>query len=149
MSDRKRKRKNKLRGNRTFGSGDTKNRRGSGTKGGKGRAGSKKHKFSKYYMFAGTLRKFKARPKGEVMNVEHLDDKANIWIEKKLVESHNGFFVVDGKKVGLQKILGKGAVTKKFLLKNLAVSEKAREKIIGAGGKIEEEKIIEGETEEE
>ena len=49
MPERTRRKKNKLRGNRTHGKGNTKNHRGAGSKGGRGRAGSHKHKFSKYY----------------------------------------------------------------------------------------------------
>ncbi len=136
-SDRTKRKKNKLRGNRTFGNGDTKNRRGSGVRGGKGRAGSKKHKFSKYYMFAGTLRKLKAKPKGIAVNLEYFEEKMDRLLAKKLVEEQGGFLVVDGKKLGIAKILGKGHAGKKMHLKNLAVSEKAKEKIQAAGGKIE------------
>lgn len=137
MKDRKRRRKNKLRGERTFGGGDTKNRRGSGTKGGKGRAGSKKHKFSKYYMFAGTLRKHKPKQKGRTMNVGDLCEKLGFFLEKKMVEKQGEMFVVDGKKLGIAKLLGKGSVTQKILLKNMNASSKTTEKIIQAGGKTE------------
>ncbi|MCX8163231.1 MAG: uL15 family ribosomal protein [Candidatus Micrarchaeota archaeon] len=46
MFKRKRKRINKYRGSRTCGTGNVKNKRGSGTRGGVGRGGIHKHKFS-------------------------------------------------------------------------------------------------------
>jgi len=45
MARRIRSRKRKHLGNRTYGAGNTKNRRGKGNKGGKGRAGAHKHKW--------------------------------------------------------------------------------------------------------
>ena len=49
MVVRKRRKKNKQRGERTHGHGNTKNKRGAGSRGGVGKAGSHKHKYSKYY----------------------------------------------------------------------------------------------------
>ena len=60
MVVRRRKKKNKLRGQRTHGGGGTKNRRGAGCRGGVGKAGSHKHKFSKYYVEFGIKKKLKA-----------------------------------------------------------------------------------------
>ncbi|MDO8633952.1 MAG: uL15m family ribosomal protein [archaeon] len=139
MIDRKRKRKNKLRGKRTFGSGDTKNRRGAGSRGGKGKAGSKKHKFSIYYVFAGKiLRRLKAKPKGKIVNVEYLNQKLEQLAKEKKIGQENGLFVVDAKKLGFYKILGRGIITRKMLVRNALVSRKAKEKIEAAGGKIEQ-----------
>src|SRR3989344_3992935 len=139
MIDRKRKRKSKLRGKRTFGSGDTKNRRGAGSRGGKGKAGSKKHKFSIYYVYAGKiLRRLKAKPKGRIVNVEYLGQKLEQLAKEKKIGQENGLFVVDAKKLGFYKILGKGTLTRKMLVRNALVTSKAREKIEAAGGKIEQ-----------
>ena len=57
MVVRKRRKVNKQLGERTHGHGDTKNWRGSGNRGGVGRAGSHKHKFSKYWMTFGIKRR--------------------------------------------------------------------------------------------
>ena len=125
MVVRKRRRVNKLRGRRTHGAGDTKNRRGAGSRGGRGRAGSHKHKFSKYWMTFGIKRKLKAKRKLIAVNVQEiykfLDDKD----------------VLDGKVKGIGKILGKGELKKKITVRNVKVTEQAAEKIIAAGGKIE------------
>lgn len=154
MNDRKRKRKNKLRGKRTFGSGDTKNRRGAGSRGGKGKAGSKKHKFSIYYVYAGKLlRRLKAKPKGKIVNVDYLNQKLEQFAKEKKVEQQNGLFVVDAKKLGFGKVLGKGMITRKILVRNAAVSAKAKEKIEAAGGKVEQlvniQEVSQTENEEE
>ena len=125
MVVRKRRRVNKLRGRRTHGAGDTKNRRGAGSRGGRGRAGSHKHKFSKYWMTFGMKRKLKAKKKMISVNVQEiykfLDDKD----------------VLDGKVKGIGKILGKGELKKKITVRNVKVTEQAAEKIRAAGGKIE------------
>ena len=73
MTIRKRKKKNKLRGHRTHGKGDTKNHRGAGSRGGVGRAGSHKHKFTKYYGEFGTEKKKVAgKPIGPSINLDQI-----------------------------------------------------------------------------
>ena len=62
MVIRRDKKLKKYLGTRSRGAGNTKNRRGAGCKGGKGRAGSKKHKFQKYVKLFGT-EKIKPRQK--------------------------------------------------------------------------------------
>ena len=49
-----------------------------------------------------------------------------------------GALVVDGKIVGVSKLLGAGAVTRELYIRNMRVSEKARQKIEQANGEIEE-----------
>ena len=126
MVVRKRRRVNKLRGRRTHGAGDTKNRRGAGSRGGRGRAGSHKHKFSKYWMTFGMKRKLKAKRKLIAVNLQE--------IHKFLDEKG----VLDGNAKGIGKILGKGELKKKIIARNVKVSGQAAEKIKAAGGKIEE-----------
>ncbi|MEM0359809.1 MAG: uL15m family ribosomal protein [Candidatus Diapherotrites archaeon] len=141
MSVRKRRKKDKLRGQRTHGKGDTKNRRGSGSKGGKGRGGSHKNKWSKYYLEFGGTKKMTPKKKPLALNVGDLEKKAEqLALEKKAEIKGNEIFI-DGKNAGIGKILSRGNVSKKFFLKNVRVSAKAREKIIAAGGKIEETEI--------
>jgi len=124
MVVRQRRRVNRLRGNRTHGGGDKKNRRGAGVRGGRGRAGSHKHKFSKYWMTFGMKRKLKAKKKITAINLcdvgKYLDDAGTF----------------DGSINGIGKIMGKGEINKKITVRNAAVSKHAAEKIIAAGGKI-------------
>jgi large subunit ribosomal protein L15 len=115
----------RLRGNRSHGKGNTKNNRGSGCKGGKGRAGSFKHKFTKYYVTIGNKISLKPKEKLKTINLTDLDVLAKDKTEINL------------KELGYGKILAKGNLTKKLIIKNAQVTEKAKEKIEQAGGKVE------------
>jgi len=122
---RKRNKKNKLRGHRTHGVGNTKNRRGSGCQGGVGRAGSSKHKkmplaydFGKH----GFVRKNTAqyiRIDLNALNKMALQGKTNFDFDNKT------------------KILGDGVIEVAVTIKNAKATEKAKQKIIQAGGQIE------------
>lgn len=144
---RKRKKKNKLRGNRTHGRGNTKNKRGKGATGGRGRAGSHKHKFSKYWkeMSREAKKGFynKTRKDFEVINVDELDRAIvdeNFRKGKSLqnvIEKKDAETVVDFKDKNMCKILGRGNMTRKIVLRNAVVSESAKKKIEAVGGRIE------------
>jgi len=136
MVVRRQKKTNKLRGQRSHGKGDTKNRRGAGIRGGVGKAGSHKHKFSKYYTEFGVKIRLKPKQKGDAVNIADLEKYLNKKLEKKLVEKNNDVFIVDGKKCGLDKILGRGQTTIKIETTNVKAVEKAKEKIEELGGKI-------------
>lgn len=137
MVVRKRKKKIKLRGHRFHGKGNTKNKRGAGCRGGRGRAGSHKHKFSKYWMTFGMKRRLK--PKHTMPEIK-LDDLCILvphLIAEGKIEMRGKEFVVDGKKAGYGKLLGTGKVNQKLIVRNMKVSASAREKIEAAGGKVE------------
>jgi len=136
MVVRRQKKTNKLRGQRSHGKGDTKNKRGAGVRGGVGKAGSHKHKFSKYYTEFGVKIRLKPKQKGDAVNIADLEKYLNKKLEKKLVEKNNDVFIVDGKKCGLDKILGRGQTTIKIETTNVKAVEKAKEKIEELGGKI-------------
>lgn len=148
MTVRTRRKKNKLRGQRTHAKGNTKNKRGSGVKGGVGRAGSHKHKFSKYYDAFGKKGKLKTKTNAKALNVGQLQQKLAEWEAKKLVGKEESLTVVDAKKVGFQKILGTGAIKDAVLLKNFKASKRAAKKISEAGGRIEGVEALEEEDEE-
>ncbi|MFH1257200.1 MAG: uL15m family ribosomal protein [Candidatus Diapherotrites archaeon] len=137
MTVRKRRKVNKMRGKRLHGAGDTKNRRGSGCRGGVGRAGNHKHKFTKYYMEFGTKITLKAKQKGKAINLDDLQKNLAKWIGEKKVEKASGTIEFDGKKVGIAKILSRGSISEKISFKNVSFSENARQKVLAAGGKIE------------
>jgi large subunit ribosomal protein L15 len=125
-------------GERTHGHGDTKNKRGSGNRGGHGRAGSHKHKFSKYYMTFGIKVRQHPAPKGKALNLTQLAEHLPMWIKQGKVSQTDGMWVVEGKKVGIGKILGGGDAPADLFIKKIKVSEKARQKIEDADGEIEE-----------
>ncbi len=117
--------KDRLRGNRSHGKGNTKNDRGSGCRGGKGRGGSFKHKFTKYYLTIGQKITLKPKVKPKTINLVDLD-----YLTKDKTE-------IDLKKLGYDKILAKGNLTKKLIIKNAQATPRAKEKIEQMGGKIE------------
>ena len=140
MVVRKRKKKNKLRGHRSMGKGDTKNNRGGGSRGGRGRAGSKKHNRLKYLHEVGMLRKLKPKFKLDSLNLKDIDKLITQLSLKKDTQKEDGLVVFDGRKQGIEKILSVGELKQKAFFKNVAFSKKAAEKIEKAGGKIEDKK---------
>ena len=156
MTVRKRKKKNILRGHRTHGHGDTKNGRGAGSRGGVGRAGSHKHKFTKYAGEFGIEKKqVIGKPIGPSMNLDQIEQMLPKWLASEKVVKEGNSIVVDGKKVKLAKIVGRGKLVSKIIFENLNASKKAVEKIKENGSeikglKVEQEEKKEGaEVEEE
>jgi len=135
MSDRKRRKKNKLLGQRTRGAGNTKNRRGAGSRGGRGKAGSNKHKFHSVGRLKPIKYRLKSEKKGEAIAVGRLNEMLDILVAKGKAKKEGDKYTVDHKS-GFEKILSQGIVTKKIVLR-INASAKAIEKIIKAGGKFE------------
>ncbi len=149
MVVRKGKKKDKQRGMRTHGKGNTKNSRGAGSRGGRGRAGSHKHKFTMYYDDFGGQKAMKPRPKNRALNLCELEMELEKLVAKKKVEMQGNTYVIDGRKAKIGKILARGNIEKKLVLKNISVSKKALEKIEAAGGKLESVKAAPGEAKTE
>jgi large subunit ribosomal protein L15 len=138
MIERKRRKKNKVRGERTHGKGDTKNNRGAGCRGGRGRAGSSKGKFASLARLDPRKYRLKPRNKGKSISLGQLNEKIEDLIEKGKVIKQKDTYLIDSKS-GYEKILGQGNTDKKLVVKINAV-KKAIEKIEKAGGKFEFEK---------
>ncbi|HLC92553.1 MAG TPA: uL15 family ribosomal protein [archaeon] len=134
MVVRKRRKKNKMRGNRMHGGGNTKNRRGSGGRGGVGRAGSHKHKFSKYWMTFGIKRTLKAKGKEEAINLEQISRSIEKWLASGRAKKEGEMIVIDGSVLGFGKVLGKGEASGKFKILNAKASKGALKKILVKGG---------------
>ena len=120
---RQKKRSRKFLGSRRWGAGNIKNRRGSGSRGGVGRAG-KKHKFTRIVKYErermskkGFSPLFKAK-----LNVINLTDVSKAANEKNEVELRG------------YKVLGGGLLTKPINVKASGFSKKAMERIKQAGG---------------
>lgn len=115
----------KFRGSRTCGGGTHKNRRGAGSRGGRGNAGGCKHHFVRDMMRGRTMGKhgfFKHNAKEvDVINVGELDSMAS-----------------DGGRLdlGRAKVLGGGRLTRAFTVTASSFSATAREKIEEAGGEV-------------
>lgn len=119
----------RLRGKRTHGKGNTKNKRGAGCKGGVGRAGSFKHKFTKYQVVIGKRKllspRLSAKRKLKTITLHDLN--------KYLINKD----VIDLKEIGFDKVLGTGNIDKKITLKKAIVTKVAKDKIEKLGGVVE------------
>ncbi|MBN1786194.1 MAG: 50S ribosomal protein L15 [Candidatus Methanofastidiosa archaeon] len=142
---RKSKKINKLRGSRTCGGGCSKKRRGAGHRGGRGNAGSGKEKKQKYTWFQkyepdhlgkhGFQRANFLRSDVPSVNISFLDQNIGSFESQGVIEFEDGTPVVDITKIGFQKVLGSGKLTRPMIVKAPFFSERAKLKIEEAGGK--------------
>ncbi|MBU3941965.1 MAG: 50S ribosomal protein L15 [Nanoarchaeota archaeon] len=140
------KRKNRnMRGSQTHGWGAKKKHRGAGSRGGRGMAGTGKRgdakkpciwKDTKYFGKYGFTRPNKIVIKIKAINLKTIEQRLESLLSKKLIEKKNDSYVVDLKKLGFNKILSTGKITKKFNIKCDYASKKAVDKIKKAGGSI-------------
>src|SRR3989338_6066788 len=116
----KRKKNSRLRGSKTHGWGAMKKHRGAGNRGGRGLAGTGKradqmktlHWKERYFGKFG-FRPGGAKEKIMAINIIDIEEKIDELCSKKMIEKNDDVFVVDLKKLGYNKLLGKGKVTKK------------------------------------
>ncbi|MEM5853278.1 MAG: uL15m family ribosomal protein [Candidatus Aenigmatarchaeota archaeon] len=127
---RKEKKHRKFRGRRTY-HGSHKKARGGGSRGGRGKAGYHKHKWSyvvkyepNHFGKTGFVPIRKKRIKS--INLEELERIAE---ERNLEE-------IDLRELGFDKLLGKGNISRPLTVKARFFSKKAIEKIEKVGGKV-------------
>ena len=133
----------KKRGSRTHGYGQV----GQHRKGTKGKAGLHKHRWTyvikyepDYFEKRGFTSQKAISRKTNVINVGELDELAHkLTAEKKLERKQKKIFL-DLERLGYDKLLGMGKITKPMLVKVVAHSEAAAKKIDEAGGQILKEK---------
>ncbi len=122
-------------GSRNWGAGNTKNRRGTGSRGGRGYAGSGKHRWTWIVKYEpdhfgkfGFVRPT-AKPPLDFINVDLISQ----WAKAGRLEKTTGMsnLAFDG------KVLGTGKIDVAVNVKARAFSESAKQKIESAGGKIE------------
>lgn len=140
----RRKRKiTKMRGSRTVGGGSSKKRRGAGHRGGRGLAGSHKHKwtwivkykpdhFGKY----GFKRPQKTIIKINPVNLSYLDEKSEELLKRGLAQKENDKIIIDITDLGYNKVLGSGKITKPLIIKAPRFSNLATKKIQEVGGEV-------------
>lgn len=139
----KRSKRSRARGSWTHGRGEKKKHRGSGNKGGVGMAGtgkradSKKPSIWKYDYFG----KRGFVPKGvkkeiNAINLAFLQRNIDNFVSKGLVNEEKGAYNVDLKALGYNKLLGSGAVKKKFKITADFASKKAIKSVKSAGGEV-------------
>ena len=130
MVVRHRKKIRRQRGYKWHGYGAKKKHRGKGSSGGRGWAGAHKHKWSYIVKYDpdhfGEKGFTSIKKKGKEIN---LDQVQKIFGDKKEInlKSH-----------GYTKLLGRGSLSKSFIIKVPSYSASAKEKVEAAGGSIEE-----------
>lgn len=141
MVVRKRKKHSRFRGNRHY-HGSHKKWRGSGNRGGIGQAGLEnhmkgrmlkydpehfgKHGFKRHYSLIESIR---------TINLKDLDLMINKLVEQKLVVEDDGKIKVNIGKIGYDKLLGSGKITKPIIVEGKYFSKGAVKKLEEVGGK--------------
>jgi len=161
------KRIKRIRGTRTCGGGSHKKRRGKGSKGGSGNAGAYGHHFVQSLKKGIRKGKNKSQVplqnraakrfnqnflkslNDTVVNVGELERILEELIEGEKAKRFDQTFLkfeegekkdsiyLDATLLGIEKILGKGKVTRKLILRANKISRVAKEKIERAGGEVE------------
>jgi large subunit ribosomal protein L15 len=131
----------KKRGSRTHGYGQVGQHRGGGQRGGHGKAGLRKHKWTHTIKYAPErLRKHGFKPpirkELSAINVGKLDEQIDSLLENKQAEKTKEGINIDLKGLGYDKLLGKGQVTHPLIVQVESCSKSAAEKIEKVGGKI-------------
>ncbi|MEM5882700.1 MAG: uL15 family ribosomal protein [Candidatus Aenigmatarchaeota archaeon] len=141
MVVRKEKKVRKYRGHRTYGYGSHKKHRGKGSRGGRGFAGMHKHKWTYTVKYAkehfgkrGFKRSFETKDV-KAINLEELDKEVERLLEQKLAEKEGEKIKINVLKLGYEKVLGRGKITKPLIIEAKTFSKKAVRKIEEAGGK--------------
>ena len=137
----KRKKVTKYRAHTTHGGGHRKKRRGAGSRGGRGNAGTGKRAGQKVAGIKDkTLgsRGFTSKTVNEkAVALNYFTAKTlDKLVEKKLIIKENDFYSIDLAKLGYQKLLSTGNTKLKLKIKVDKITPKAEEKVKAAGGEI-------------
>ena len=132
----------KMRGSRTHGYGQIGQHRKTGGKGGR-KAGRHKGGWTyiikhepNYYGKKGFTSPEGLRRKHSIINVGQLEELADRLTPKERLEKTKKKPVLDLNKLGYNKLLGMGKITRPILVKIAAHSEKATKKLEKVGGQI-------------
>jgi len=133
----------RYRGSRTHGYGQIGQHRCRGGRGGTGKAGLDKHKWTfvlrndpTYWEKKGFVSARKLGKKVRIINIGKLDDLADkLEVDKKLERKEQKIFL-NLEELGYDKLLGTGEISKPLLIKVGSYSESASKKLEEAGGAI-------------
>ena len=133
----------RYRGSRTHGYGQIGQHRCRGGRGGTGKAGLDKHKWTfvlkndpTYWIKKGFVSASTLNKKVRIINIGKLDDLADkLEIDKKLERKEQKIFL-NLEQLGYDKLLGTGEISKPILIKVGSYSESASKKLEEAGGAI-------------
>ncbi|MFP3871929.1 MAG: uL15m family ribosomal protein [Candidatus Natronoplasma sp.] len=136
------KKTKKKRGSRSHGRG-TKKGRGAGERGGRGKAGLGKHKWSKlanedpdYFGPKGFSRPQQLVEEEDVINIYQIEESLDDLIDQGFAEKEGSVYEVDLEEAGFDKLLSRGTPTKEMKIRVSNSSDKAKKKIEDAGGEI-------------
>ncbi|MCW4026540.1 MAG: 50S ribosomal protein L15 [Candidatus Bathyarchaeota archaeon] len=131
----------KKRGSRTYGYGRVGQHRGIGQRGGHGKAGRHKHKWSyvlshepDYFKKVRSTSPESLRKEDNTINVGELEELAQKLTREKKIRRRR--ISIDLKEMGYTKLLGRGKIAMPIQVKVASCSESATEKIEAAGGKV-------------
>lgn len=141
MVVRKGKKHRKFRGRRTY-HGAHKKWRGGGSRGGRGKAGLHKHKWSytvkyekKHFGKFGFKRPPQFTKEIKTINLGKLDALAEKLLEQKLAEKEEDKIKINLVKLGYEKVLGSGKLTKPLIVEAKSFSKQAVKKLEEIKGK--------------
>ena len=149
------KKSRKLRGKKTHGYGARKKHRGKGHKGGKGMSGTgkrgdqKKSLVLKLYgkSYFGKSGFVSRKNKYKTINLDALSEKLSLFVERGIAKKTEKGIEIDLKRAGYKKLLGRGTIKERVIVKIDLFSKKAEEKIKELKGQIISEGIKEQEKE--
>ncbi len=143
MTINKRKKNSRQRGSKTHGWGSMKKHRGAGSRGGRGRAGTGKRADTKKTQLWGSKKKYFSGPimkpkskKDRTINTQTIEIKLNKWLKNEKIQKKNNNYIIDLDKLGYDKLLSKGIIKSKLEISVKKCSNKVKEKVEKAGGKI-------------
>ena len=139
----KRKKVSRYRGSTTYGGGSRKKRRGAGSRGGRGmagtgkRAGQKKAGLKNFKLGARGFVPRRGVKKEKVLNLDYFTkDKVEMLVAEGLAAQEQAGVVIDLHKLGYEKLLGSGNIGLKLKIIARTWSKQAEEKVKAAGGEI-------------
>ncbi len=138
----RRKKTRRMRGSRTHGWGVSGQHRDSGMRGGRGKSGTFKHKWTSVVRY-GEVKKggARAREKGGFTSPKGLKKRRAINVGElnlltQTTQSGKGPITLDLTSLGFDKLLGRGLVQMPFNIKVAKSSRSAAKKIADAGGAV-------------
>ncbi|MCS7112277.1 MAG: 50S ribosomal protein L15 [Ignisphaera sp.] len=144
MTIRREKKSRKMHGYRNRGWGSIGQHRKSGSRGGRGAAGMHKHKWSwivkNYRDWFGkrgfTPRSPSSTPKLNEVNVSQVEEIVNKMVKMGTAVMEGNKIVVDLSRMGINKLIGYGKITRPVKVIVCSASKKAVEKIGEIGGEV-------------
>lgn len=146
MPIRYKKRSRHFRGSRHNGYGIQGQHRKKGLKGGFGKTGLGKHKWTwtvihkpNYFGKHGFKRPQKIIEEVNIINIKDVEEKLPTWEEEEpgAINKKGTYYEIDLDTLGYQKLLSTGRVNGKYNIKVKKASKRAVEKISDAGGEVE------------